>query len=260
MLKQNNLSKISFKELYKEQKQLSYFKKHKDSSEWDKKAPSFNDYQRHELYINNFLSYVDFDGCSSLLDFACGSALLSKKASVFVDDIVLADFSPKMLEFAKLNCPKAQIHQLDFSKINTLPKCDLVFASRCLMVDDLYESLKDLLDKTNMRFYFTIKKDGIFLSKKIVEVLDEDITPFPNYIYAANILYELGYDFSLNTIWAKNPMYDTFDEFKDSVESIYQTLSENEISKLKKLYFEEGVKNTTDYSWVLFCVDKTKQD
>lgn len=257
MLKPNNLSNISFKELYIKQKQSSYFKKQKDSSHWDEKAKSFNDISRHELYIDNFLQYVDFSGCKSLLDFACGSALLSKKASLFVDDVVLADFSPKMLEFAKLNCPKAQIYQIDFSKIDILPKCDLVFASRCLMIDDFYTSLIKLLDKTNKRFYFTIKKDGIFLSKQIIDILDEDISPSPDYMYVANILYELGYDFSLNHVLAQNPTYDTFDEFKNSVELSYKALNEAEIIRLKELYLKKGVKNTTDYSWVLFCVDKT---
>ncbi|MBZ7982613.1 class I SAM-dependent methyltransferase [Campylobacter sp. RM12640] len=252
MLKANNLSKISFKNLYIEQKNLSDFKS-KNASEWDKKAQSFNDYAKHEAYVREFLKQVDFSGCDSLLDFACGSAFLAKHS--LINNITLCDFSPKMLEFAKINCPNARIIQGSYDDLDG--SWDLVFASRCLDVNDLAKALQILLNCTKKRLYFTYKIDNSYIHEKIINALDLDIIATPNYIYAANILNELGYFFTLNKITIKNQnYYKTYEDLQKSVEFSYKKLNDIQIEKLKNLYENDKDLIKQELSWALFCVEK----
>ncbi|WP_267524766.1 class I SAM-dependent methyltransferase [Campylobacter sp. MG1] len=253
MLKTNNLSKISFKDLYIEQKLVSDFKS-KTPSEWDKKANSFNDFKKHEEYVKQFLNFVDFSECDSLLDFACGTGFLSM--NVPIKNLILCDFSHAMLEIAKKNCPNAKILQGSFDDIKNI-KTDLVFASRCLDVSDLSNALQILLNSTKRRLYFSYKIDNSYIDERIIQELDLDIHPTPNFIYAANILYELGYFFTINKISIENKSYfKDYESFKNSVEFSYKTLSEEQNLKLKKLYNENKNLNKNKLEWAIFCVEK----
>ena len=72
MLLKSNYDKIDFNELYKEQKSKSSFSK-KLAEDWDKKAPSFNEWVFKSQYAKDFISKVDFNEADSVLDFACGT-------------------------------------------------------------------------------------------------------------------------------------------------------------------------------------------
>ena len=115
MILPSNYDNIDFSELYKEQKAKSSFGK-KLVSDWDKKAPSFNEGVLKSSYAKEFISKVDFSGAKSLLDFACGAGALSILAAKEVGQIYGYDFSPKMLEFASNN---AQIYGAKKRKICT---------------------------------------------------------------------------------------------------------------------------------------------
>lgn len=252
MLKAANISKISFASLYKEQKSLSDFKS-KSPSEWDKKANSFSDFKKHEIYVKEFLKRVNFKDCSSLLDFACGSGFLAQYSNL--DDITLCDFSSKMLEIAKQNCPNAKIINGSFDDLNG--SWDLVYASRCLDVLDLASALKTLLKVCNKRLYFTYKIDNSYIHEKIINALDLDINATPNYIYAANILHELGYFFTLDKISIKNEnYYKDYESLKKSVEFSYKTLNPIQDEKLQKLFKNDKDLIKQELSWALFCVEK----
>lgn len=254
MLNKSNISKINFKNLYIEQKNLSDFKE-KNPSEWDEKANSFNDYKKHESYINEFIKNVDFTNCKSLIDFACGAGLLAKACSNKVDELILYDFSPKMCELAKINCPNAKVICGSFDDLNH--SADLVFASRCLGVNDLSNALEILLSKTKKRLYFTYKIDETYISEHIINALNIDINPTPNYIYAANILYELGYFFTLNKISIEDKVaFTNYESLKKSVEFSYKKLSRNEEKILKELYLSGVDLGKSNTEWALFCVGK----
>lgn len=253
MLKKNNLSSISFKNLYIEQKLASNFKS-KSPSEWDKKANSFNNLNKHKKYIEKFLSLVNFNDCKTLLDFACGTGFLSMYAPI--NDITLCDFSKSMLDIAKVNCPNAKIIQGSFDEIINM-KFDLVFASRCLDVSDLSNALQILLKITQKRLYFTYKIDNSYIDERIIQKLNLDITPTPNYIYAANILYELGYFFTLNKISIENENYfKDYESFKNSIEFSYKPLDKNQDLLLQE-YYKNNI-NITKHKleWAMFCVEK----
>lgn len=202
MILASNYDEIDFDALYKAQKARSSFGK-KLAEHWDKKAPSFNEGVMKSTYAQEFIDKVDFTGISTLLDFACGAGALSVLAAEKVDQIYGYDFSPKMLEFAREN---AQIYGAKNAKFaqkafeddwSDVPACDIVFASRCLEVDDLKTALGKLLSKTKKALYITFKVDG-----DILDAIGREVEQKPDFVYLLNILFQMGYLPSLSYIKA----------------------------------------------------------
>ena len=208
MILPSNYDEIDFDALYKAQKARSSFGK-KLAEHWDKKAPSFNEGMMKSAYAREFIDKVDFAGVSTLLDFACGAGALSVLAAEKVDQIYGYDFSPKMLEFAREN---AQIYGAKNAKFaqkafeddwSDVPACDLVFASRCLEVDDLKTALKKLLSKTKKSLYITFKVGGSFVDGEILDAIGRKVEQKPDFVYLLNILFQMGYMPSLSYIKAQ---------------------------------------------------------
>ena len=206
MILASNYDEIDFDALYKVQKAKSSFGK-KLAEHWDKKAPSFSEGVMKGAYARDFLSRVDFSGASTLLDFACGAGALSIAAADKLERIYGFDFSPKMLEFAEKNAQAYGAKNIKFAQKafeddwSDVPACDLVFASRCLEVDDLKPVLLKLLSKTKKALYITFKV-GSFVDERILQALGRDVQKRPDFVYLINILFQMGYLPSLSYIKA----------------------------------------------------------
>ncbi len=176
---------------------------------WDKKAPSFNEGVMKSAYAREFIDKVDFAGVSTLLDFACGAGALSVLAAEKVDKIYGYDFSPKMLEFARENAKAYGAKNIKFAQKafeddwSDVPACDLVFASRCLEVDDLKAALSKLLSKTKKSLYITFKVSGSFVDGDILDAIGREVEQKPGFVYLLNILFQMGYLPSLSYIKAQ---------------------------------------------------------
>ena len=207
MILASNYDEIDFDALYKAQKARSSFGK-KLAEHWDKKAPSFNEGVMKSAYAREFIDRVDFAGVSTLLDFAYGAGALSVLAAEKVDQIYGYDFSPKMLEFARENAKAYGAKNVKFAQKafeddwSDVPECDLVFASRCLEVDDLKPVLLKLLSKTKKALYITFKV-GSFVDERILQALGRDVQKRPDFVYLINILFQMGYLPSLSYIKAQ---------------------------------------------------------
>ena len=206
MILASNYDEIDFDALYKAQKARSSFGK-KLAEHWDKKAPSFNEGVMKSAYAREFIDKVDFTGASTLLDFACGAGALSVLAAEKVDQIYGYDFSPKMLEFARENAKAYGAKNAKFAQKafeddwSDVPACDLVFASRCLEVDDLKPVLLKLLSKTKKALYITFKVGSFgFVDERILQALGRDVQKRPDFVYLLNILFQMGYLPSLSYI------------------------------------------------------------
>ena len=264
----SNYDKIDFSELYKEQKAKSSFGK-KLASDWDKKAPSFNDGVLKSSYAKEFISKVDFSGAKSLLDFACGAGALSVLAASKVEQIYGFDFSPKMLEFASNNAQIYGAKNVKFAQKAfeddwaDVPECDIVFASRCLEVDDLKAALAKLLAKTKKRLYITFKVGGSFVDGEILDAMGREVEQKPDFVYLLNILFQMGYLPSLSYIKAQCHAGAT----ASADELIQKTswglggeLSEAEKARLKE-YFESGKCECKQefMHWAFVAVDKANR-
>ena len=207
MILDSNYDEIDFDMLYKAQKAKSSFGK-KLAEHWDKKAPSFNEGVMKSAYAREFIDKVDFSGASTLLDFACGAGALSVLAAEKVDQIYGYDFSPKMLKFARENAQIYGAKNVKFAQKafeddwSDVPACDLVFASRCLEVDDLKPVLLKLLSKTKKALYITFEV-GSFEDERILQALGRDVQKRPDFVYLINILFQMGYLPSLSYIKAQ---------------------------------------------------------
>ena len=268
MILPSNYDEIDFDALYKAQKAKSSFGK-KLAEHWDKKAPSFNEGVMKSTYAREFIDKVDFTGVSTLLDFACGAGALSVLAAEKVDKIYGYDFSLKMLEFAREN---AQIYGAKNAKFaqkafeddwSDVPECDLVFASRCLEVDDLKTALKKLLSKTKKALYITFKVGGSFVDDEILDAIEREVEQKPDFVYLLNILFQMGYLPSLNYI--KAPCHGG--GAKSAEEFVQKTrwmlggeLSETEEARLAE-YFNSGkYEPKRDFMhWAFVRVDKTNE-
>ena len=205
MILPSNYDEIDFDALYRAQKARSSFGK-KIAADWDKKAPSFNEGVMKSAYAREFIDKVDFTGVSTLLDFACGAGALSVLAAKKVDQIYGYDFSPRMLEFARENAQIYGAKNVKFAQKafeddwSDVPACDVVFASRCLEVDDLKAALKKLLSKTKKSLYITFKVGGSFVDEEILGAIGRKVEQKPDFVYLLNILFQMGYLPSLSYI------------------------------------------------------------
>ncbi len=247
MILASNYDEIDFGALYKAQKAKSSFGK-KLAEHWDKKAPSFNEGVMKSAYARDFLSCVDFAGVSTLLDFACGAGALSVLAAKKVEQIYAYDFSPKMLEFARENAQIYGAKNVKFAQKafedywSDVPACDLVFASRCLEVDDLKAALGKLLSKTKKSLYITFKVGGSFVDEDVLGAIGRKVEQKPDFVYLLNILFQMGYLPSLSYIkaWCHGGGAKSAEEFVQKTRwMLGGELSGTEEARLAK-YFNSG--------------------
>lgn len=265
MILASNYDDIDFDALYKAQKAKSSFGK-KLAEHWDKKAPSFNEGVMKSVYAQEFIDKVDFTGVSTLLDFACGAGALSVLAAEKVDQIYGYDFSLKMLEFARENAQIYGAKNVKFAQKafeddwSDVPACDVVFASRCLEVDDLKTALGKLLSKIKKSLYITFKVGGSFVDEEILSAIGRKVEQKPDFVYLLNILFQMGYLPSLSYIKAKchaGPETSAQELIQKTRRMLGGELSGTEEARLAK-YFNSGkYEPKRDFMhWAFVRVDK----
>ena len=265
MILPSNYDEIDFDALYKAQKARSSFGK-KIAADWDKKAQSFNEGVMKSAYAREFIDKVDFTGVSTLLDFACGAGALSVLAAQKVDKIYGYDFSPKMLEFARENAKAYDAKNVKFAQKafednwSDVPECDVVFASRCLEVDDLKAALKKLLSKTKKALYITFKVGGSFVDEDVLGAIGRKVEQKPDFVYLLNILFKMGYLPSLDYIKARchaGPALSAEELIQKTRWGLGGELSETEEARLAE-YFNSGKYKPRQgfMHWAFVRVDK----
>lgn len=267
MILPSNYDEIDFDALYKAQKARSSFGK-KFAEDWDKKAPSFNEGVMKSAYAQEFIDKVDFTGVSTLLDFACGAGALSVLAAKKADQIYGYDFSPKMLEFARENAQIYGAKNVKFAQKafeddwSDVPACDVVFASRCLEVDDLKAALGKLLSKTKKSLYITFKVGGSFVDDEILDTIGRKVEQKPDFVYLLNILFQMGYLPSLSYVKAKchaGPETSAQELIQKTCWRLGGELNEAEEARLAE-YFNSGkYKPKQEFMhWAFVAVDKAQ--
>ncbi|QKG28457.1 class I SAM-dependent methyltransferase [Campylobacter sp. RM16187] len=209
MILKSNYDEIDFNELYKAQRAKSSFGS-KSVEDWDNKAAGINESVHESIYIDEFLSRVDFNAVKSVLDFGCGPGTLSLKVAPKVESVYAYDYSKNMLEFTKSNADKLNLSNIKTAQKafeddwSDVPICDVVFASRCLEVDDLRGALAKLISKAKKAVYITFKVGASFVDEEILRVMKKEVEPKPDYIYLVNILAQMGYLPKLDFIKSEN--------------------------------------------------------
>ncbi len=188
---------IDFGQLYREH-MAACGRQVKAPEEWDARAERMKSVATDSGYVREFVARMDLDGCRSLLDVGCGTGAISLAVSDRLEQIVGVDYSAGMLE-AMMDLanergvdhirPLQRSWEEDWSDV---PVCDVAVASRSTAVMDLEAALKKLDAHAARRVYLTSKVGGYFIDPQIAAVIDRRLDPVPDYIYAVNILYQMG--------------------------------------------------------------------
>ncbi len=270
MLKKTNLQTIDFNRLYKEQKLTSTFKP-KDSKDWDKKADEMNERVKRSDYNQAFFSLVNLEDAQTLLDVGCGVGNLSLTFAPYLKKIYSFDYSDRMLDLVKENSKLANIDNIEIFKQDieqpwSAPQADIVIASRSVGVIELESVLKKLNNHALKRVYVAVMAGGSFVSNEILEVLDSDIIPKPDYIYLVNILHSLGIYASVNFIdtYSRKSNYANEEEFIQAIKWSIGDLSQKDEENLRE-YFQALPKDKNGdrlspnpTKWAIVSWEKTK--
>ncbi len=247
----NTIETTDFAELYKNHMQQAQRTK-KEPEHWDKRAEKMaeNCANPNDHYLIKFREMMDFSDAETLLDVGCGPGSISIHVADKFKKIIGIDYSTGMLTVAKRRAAQAGIHHADFlhysweDNWDALPPCDIAVASRSTLVMDLKAALLKLNRQAKLRVYTTHTVSPTFVDQRILRLLGRNVPTLPTYIYAVNILNQMGIHPKVDYIRSRNCQnnFNSLEQFIDSINFSVGPLNENEIAHLTT-YYHESMKN-----------------
>lgn len=234
--------RVDFAGMYRRQWDRSSFGPRR-ASDWDNRAAeryrglAIGDYERQ------FLAHMDLREVDSVLDIGCGTGNLAVPLARRVRRVYALDFSPRMLEFLKRHARRAGVRNIRAFCLSwtdswrAVPQADVALCSRAMGVRDLKAALRKMSAHARLRCYATLHVRGNYLSDDVARALRRVLVPRPSYIYAVNILYQMGFPASVAFIRSSGGRsFASFDEFRANVEWRVGRLSAAEVRRLEELY------------------------
>ncbi len=248
-LVQTNLDKLDFAKLYSQQIEISTFKG-KSSGDWDKRAKSMNNNVHKSIYTKIFIDKMELSDAESLLDVGCGPGTIALALAPKLKHVYALDYSPGMLECVESNAKEksfnnvSTIHKSWYDNWSDVPNADIVIASRSMEVKDIKDALTKLNSKANKRVYLTTKVGGSFIDTEILDQLQREVYPRPDYIYLVNVLHSMGIYAKVDFVKSENSKFEsaTDEEFVEKVAWSLGELSSDERVVLKD-YFNSTYKH-----------------
>lgn len=240
-----NIDTINFAELYRQQIKISG-RKPTPSSNWDRRAEQIakNCLKPNDPYLTSFLSMIDLTKAKTILDVGCGPGTIGLALADKMEHVYALDYSIGMINIAK-----QRVKQMGFTNVtliqrswqecwDDIPQCDIVIASRSTLVDDLYKALTKLNEKARLRVYTTHIVNPYFTDPTLLTLIGHSPQPLPNYIYAINILYQMGINPCLSYINSGScqAKLDSYESLVQRFSETINNLSAQELSKLKDYY------------------------
>ena len=232
------LSRIDFAELYRRQARASTFQA-RTAAEWDRRAGPRSRREKGSDYAREFLARLDLEGVRTVLDIGCGSGNLALPLARRVRRVHALDFSAEMLRLLRANARAENVrnvvaHRRAWTDAWTrVPRADLVLCSRAMDVDDLRAALEKMTAHARRRCCLTMHASPTFLSADVYRVLRRAVVPRPGYVYAVNILYQLGFRASVDFLHTVGGLdYDAPEEFIDGIRWRLGTLTPAEERRL----------------------------
>ena len=260
---------IDFGALYREQGRKSSFGP-RTSADWDRRAERRSRGEGGRDYSRAFLDRMDFSGAKTALDIGCGTGNLAIPLAQRLKKVHALDFSPEMLRYLERNRKKAGVENIAEHRLSWtdswkgVPKADLVVCSRAMSVEDLRGALEKMHRKTRMRAYLTIHAGGSYLGDDVLGLLDREIEPRPDYIYAVNILYQMGVKAKVDFLRSTGGMgYASAEDFLQAIRWRIGALNAKEERRLRRFY--RGLPREADgtaryrheFSWAFLSWEKT---
>ena len=166
---------------------------------WDASAKPYTAYEERSPYVREFIEKSGLKSGESVFDMGCGSGTLCVPLAEDGYTVFAGDFSEEMLNSVREVMAQRNLKGLTLKKMSflddwdslDLPKCDYVFASRCLTNTDPAVILPKLSAQANKRVCITIHvntKDGVLSG---IPYKGKDSL---NYLKACfNTLVDMGY-------------------------------------------------------------------
>lgn len=242
------INDIDFSELY-----LNHMAKAgrvtKPASNWDSRAEKMAETCANpgDEYLKAFLSMMDLNDAGTLLDVGCGPGTICLSVAEKLEHVYGLDYSTGMLNVANRRAEKMGLDNVTMisrawdDNWDDIPECDIVVASRSTLVADMRSALIKLNAKAKMRVYTTHTVNSHFIDPRIIKVIGRNDAGLPNYIYALNILYQMGINPRLDYIHSQNPPIRimNYEALESSVSWSLGELTDQERDKLY-CYYQQG--------------------
>jgi len=233
---------IDFGGMYREQCRRSSFGP-RTSADWDRRAERRSRGEGGSDYTRAFLKRVDWTGLETALDVGCGTGNLAVPLARRLRTVHALDFSPEMLRFLERKRKRARLdnivtHRLSWTDSwKEVPPADLVVCSRALAVQDLGRALRKLHRMARRRCMVSLHAGGHFLGADVRALLGRDTAPRPGYIYAVNLLYQMGVQATVDFIRSVGGLgYESVEEFLGAVRWRIGSLASAEEKRLRRFF------------------------
>ncbi len=256
---------IDFAGLWREQSQRSSFGP-RSSQDWDRRARQRFRRELNSDYSRAFLRRLDLSGVNTALDIGCGTGNLAIPLAKRLRRVHALDFSNAMLRELdnhrrREGLENIALHERSwFDSWRAVPKVDLVLCSRAMGVEDLRAALDKMSRKARRRAYATIHSGGSYLGNDVLALLDREIVPRPDYIYAVNILYQMGYRARVDFLRSSGGQgYASEDEFLRAVRWRIGELSAKEEARLRRFFRtlpredDGSIRYRHDFEWAMLA-------
>lgn len=242
MLGKDPIQDIDFDAMHRAQCEKSSFGA-RTPADWDRRAEQRDRWTLGSDYSKAFLARMDFSGARTALDVGCGSGNLAIPMAQRLKKVTALDFSPEMLRLLEKNCREAGMKNVETHHLawedswKGIPKADLAVCSRAMGGAGLRAALEKLNRIAKKRCYVTLHAGGSYLSPEIMELLNREFAPRPDYIYAVNLLYQMGIRAKVDFLKSTGGMsYSSSARFLSSVEWRIGKLTAKEKACLREYY------------------------
>lgn len=242
------IDEINFAELYRQQLALAK-RTEKSPEHWDKRAEKMaeNCASPQDSYLQQLLSKIDLQGADSLFDMGCGPGTVALALADKLGSIYGVDYSQGMLDVAARRAAEQGATHVQWVRRaweqtwDDIPRCDIAVASRSTLVADMRQAMARLNRQARLRVYTTHLVNASFVSADIQRVVGREVTELPNYIYALNVLYQMGIRARVDFIRGRNCQQDnsTWHRFEENIRWTLGELSDDERARLLSWYQQQ---------------------
>lgn len=268
MMGKDLIHDIDFNALYREQYRRSSFGP-RTAEDWDRRAEQRSRRDLTSDYNRAFLDRVNFDGVRTALDIGCGVGNLAIPLARRLRKVTAIDFSREMLRHLDAHARRAGVSNIEMLLLSWadswkgVPPADLVICSRALGVEDLRGALEKMTRQARKRCYATLLTGGTYVGADVIRLLDREIEPRPDYIYAVNVLHQMGFRARVDFLPTRGGVtYASAGEFLEAIRWRIGPLSTKEQKRLREFYRtlprdEQGrAQYRHDFEWAMLGWEK----
>ncbi len=224
----------------------------KDAKEmWNKIAAKFDQWMKTDNYPQEFAAKIHKKPKYTVLDLGCGNGSITLELAKKVKEVTAVDMSNEMLSLVNKKALDENISNINYLQstiedleIEGLCQYDVVISSRSLGgVQDLKKELKKIDDLAKKYVYITLwSATANQFDKEVAEFMDIEYHQQPDYIYALNMLYQMG--IYANVEMLENQTPPVYCNIEDAMERCLWKIgwNANEIKKDDKIKLERFLK------------------